>query len=129
MTPYDFSPRKVLLLGLEEAPQRQIQDILSRQRHDIRSQPFPPVSQSLALVDEWDADVICCAAKQEHYESLVEALRNRGVPVVVVSSDPTVSEWLDAIEAGASDYLGAPFESKHIQHVLENVVRCSAAAN
>jgi hypothetical protein len=45
------------------------------------------------------------------------------LPVVVVSRIPEVRGWLDALEAGASDYCGAPFETIQVQWVLESSLR------
>jgi DNA-binding NtrC family response regulator len=56
---------------------------------------------------------------------LLEAIAHRWpeLPVIVVSRMPEVSEWLDAIEAGAADYCAAPFESAHIQWILSSTLR------
>ncbi|MCU1236518.1 MAG: response regulator receiver protein [Candidatus Solibacter sp.] len=42
------------------------------------------------------------------------------LPVVVVSRLPEVSAWLDALEHGAADYCGAPFERKQVGWVLNS---------
>ena len=42
------------------------------------------------------------------------------LPVVVVSRLPEVSAWLDALEQGAVDYCGAPFERKQVSWVLNS---------
>jgi len=50
--------------------------------------------------------------------------------VVVVSRIPETSEWLDALEAGATDYCAAPFERQHISWVVESALlstRCAPA--
>ena len=39
-----------------------------------------------------------------------------------------VADWLDALEAGASDYCAAPFEPAQIRWVLQSHVRTFAAA-
>ena len=65
--------------------------------------------------------------------SVVTKLRaaNPLAPIVVVSRHPEVSDWLDSIEAGATDYCAAPFETSQIQWILETSMRSartSAAA-
>src|SRR6266568_2452746 len=45
------------------------------------------------------------------------------LPVVVVSRLPEVSAWLDALEKGAADYCGAPFERKQVGWVLNSSLR------
>jgi DNA-binding response OmpR family regulator len=42
------------------------------------------------------------------------------LPVIVVSRLPEVSAWLDALERGATDYCGAPFERKQLSWILNS---------
>ena len=48
------------------------------------------------------------------------------LPVVVVSRLPEVSAWLDALEQGAADYCGAPFERKQVSWVLNSTLPAAA---
>ena len=43
-----------------------------------------------------------------------------GVPVIVVSRLPEVSTWLWALEQGAADYCGAPFEARQVRWALNS---------
>ena len=45
---------------------------------------------------------------------------NPGVPVIVVSRLPEVSTWLWALEQGAADYCGAPFEARQVRWALNS---------
>ncbi|MBC8166171.1 MAG: hypothetical protein H7Y20_09900 [Bryobacteraceae bacterium] len=45
--------------------------------------------------------------------------------IIVVSRHPEVSGWLDSIEAGATDYCAAPFDSVQMKWMLDSS-RCSA---
>ena len=45
---------------------------------------------------------------------------NPGVPVIVVSRLPEVSAWLWALEQGAADYCGAPFEARQVRWALNS---------
>jgi DNA-binding NtrC family response regulator len=125
------STHRVLLLGFERALHAELAKILSQQDHAVWSQPFSPspcsLQVSLGKLDETAADVICCPADPETYPLVIAAVKQRHpqVPVVVVSTAPNTSEWLDAIEGGAWDYFGVPFEAAHIQYVLENAVKCA----
>jgi len=40
----------------------------------------------------------------------------------VVSRFPDVKQWLDALDAGASDYCGAPFERVQLHWILNSVL-------
>jgi DNA-binding NtrC family response regulator len=46
--------------------------------------------------------------------------RRPGVPVIVVSRLPEVSGWLQALEQGAADYCGAPFEPRQLRWALNS---------
>lgn len=71
-------------------------------------------------------DIIFCCADT----AVVAQLRktNPTAQIVVVSRLPEVSDWLDAIEAGASDYCAAPFETVHVQWILETSLRAAQTA-
>jgi DNA-binding NtrC family response regulator len=43
-----------------------------------------------------------------------------GVPVIAVSRLPEVSSWLRALEQGAADYCGAPFEARQVRWALNS---------
>jgi hypothetical protein len=75
----------------------------------------------LSTVAESPAQIIFCGADTE----VVSDLRRTKpeAPIVVVSRHPEVSGWLDSIEAGASDYCAAPFESAQLQWILETSMR------
>lgn len=47
------------------------------------------------------------------------------LPVVAVSSQREVADWLDAMEAGASDYCTAPFEAANLGWILKSNLRPS----
>jgi FixJ family two-component response regulator len=50
------------------------------------------------------------------------------LPVVIVSRLPEVSEWLDALDAGAADYCAAPFEHQHMSWLIESALLASQQA-
>ena len=75
------------------------------------------------------ANVIFCGPDV----SVVSELRSAKpkASIVVVSRHPEVSVWLDSIEAGATDYCAAPFETSQVRWILESsllVTSASAAA-
>jgi DNA-binding NtrC family response regulator len=47
---------------------------------------------------------------------------------VVVSRHPEISDWLDSIEAGATDYCAAPFENAQVKWIVESSLRTVSAA-
>ncbi len=128
--PCEITPGpRILLLGIESGMTDHLEGILSRRRFKVYVRPFLPASQCLELIGALGPDVVCCSSEQRRYARLVESMKSLGmrVPVVVVSAAPELAEWLDAIEAGAWDYIGPPLESAHLQFVLENAMRCAGA--
>ena len=71
-------------------------------------------------------DVLFCSADTE----LVRRLRISApdAAVVVVSRHPEVSDWLDSMEAGATDYCAAPFEPSQLLWILQGTLHPSRAA-
>jgi DNA-binding NtrC family response regulator len=116
---------KIILLGLEGPVAAELGDVLSEQQQEVVSAPLQSIPECLDVVDQEAADVVFCPADGRQYAPLLEAIGQRWpeLPVIVVSRMPEVSEWLDAIEAGAADYCAAPFESAHIQWILSSTVR------
>jgi hypothetical protein len=50
-----------------------------------------------------------------------------GLRVVLVNRLPENDRWLDALEPGAADYCGAPFEPIQMGWLLDSVLRRAAA--
>lgn len=73
-----------------------------------------------------DAQIIFCGADT----GLVSRLRDAApeAPIVVVSRHPEVSDWLDSIEAGATDYCAAPFEPSQLRWIMQASMGARAAA-
>lgn len=65
--------------------------------------------------------IVFCAPEREVLERAFRAGKNS--PVVVVSRLPEIEGWLDALEAGAADYLAAPFEALQLRWLLETHTR------
>jgi hypothetical protein len=84
--------------------------------------PLAPFCSNVGASSNLDpcrnADVIFCSADRE----MVRQLRSiyPKTSIVVVSRYPEVSGWLDSIEAGATDYCAAPFDSTQMKWILES---------
>ena len=78
-------------------------------------------SQCLNAVAESPAQIIFCGADIDTVTKLRET--KPAAPIVVVSRHPEVSDWLDSIEAGATDYCAAPFETAQMKWILETSMR------
>jgi DNA-binding NtrC family response regulator len=81
-------------------------------------------SECLALAERLHADTVFCNSEPLEYRQLLSEVKRRGLrlPVIVVSRLPEISEWLDAVEAGAVDYCAAPFEHQHLSWLIQSAL-------
>jgi DNA-binding NtrC family response regulator len=88
-------------------------------------------AECLALAKRLNAEVVFCNAEPREYRMLLNEMKRSGLclPVVVVSRIPEVSEWLDALDAGAADYCAAPFEHQHISWLIQSALMASQHAH
>jgi len=92
---------KVLMLGVDDAAADRIGIALGSGRHDIDRRPVPASADDLP-----PADIVFACAGDKQYLPLLRGFRNEhpATPFVVVARLPETSEWLEALEAGATDY-------------------------
>ncbi|HWR53644.1 MAG TPA: response regulator [Bryobacteraceae bacterium] len=117
---------RVVLLGLEEGLAAELGSVLKSQEHTVIAEPYHQPSECPRLLRKVGADIVFCPAERGRYLALLKALERDSEappPVIVVSRTPEVADWLDAMEAGASDYCTAPFEPTHIAWILQSNVR------
>lgn len=122
---------KIVIFGLADGLADDSKKVLSEQGYDVFSSPFLPVAQALTLIQQVNADYVFCDADPAHYLVLLEAIQrvNLGLPLVVVSPQPDTNAWLDALQAGATDFCAPPFESASLRWILESArtSRCGSA--
>ena len=108
---------KIILLGLENDLAEQLRPILRRQGHEVQA------TESSEAPEIRRADVLFAGGDRPDYRETVSSLTRKHpfLPVVLVNRHPENARWLDALELGAADYCGAPFESVQIQWVLDSL--------
>lgn len=111
---------KVVLIGLDQSAANQIGRALSCERHEIQHK-----SKSIAIDDLIDTDIVFAGGEHAQYLTLLRRIRasRPTLPFVVVTGQPETSDWLDALEAGATDYCSAPFEARQINWLMESALR------
>jgi len=118
---------RIAFVGLDKIASGQIGAALEAGAHQVQ-----PKSESMLLRDLTDTDMIFAGGEPREYMSLLRRVREArpAVPFVVVTRIPETQEWLDALEAGATDYCSAPFEKHQIHWLMESALlaRSSAAA-
>ena len=109
----------VFLIGLEQATAAQMSRSLAVERHRIEQK-----SQNVPLLDLKDADIVFAGGEPSQYLSLLRRVRAEKpfLPFVVVTRIPETTEWLDALEAGATDYCSSPFESRQLHWLMETAL-------
>ena len=121
---------KVLFIGLDAVLADQLAPLVKAHEFDIEAKPA-----NVRPFELRGADVVFASGDDAHYRELLSAVRadNTLLPYIVVSRLPEVSQWIDALEAGATDYCAAPFESRQIEWLMravspaKNAQRASAA--
>ena len=108
---------RVVFVGVERAAAAQIARALAAEGHQIEQKPKTSGAYELL-----DADIVFAGGEPVHYLSLLREVRESrpGLPFVVVTRAPETREWLDALEAGATDYFSAPFENRQIHWLMES---------
>jgi DNA-binding response OmpR family regulator len=110
---------KVLLTGIDESVANFLKRALWVERHQVEQRP------SNAPTDDFlDADIVFAGGDGKQYLPLLRRVRQArpGLPFIVVTRVAETSEWLDALEAGATDYCAAPFELRQINWLMESAI-------
>jgi DNA-binding response OmpR family regulator len=125
MSKHGVATASFILHELDESLTAQLCSAVSKPGHEFYS--TASTSECLAVAEQMRADVVFCNSDRGKYRGLLDALRDRGLqlPVVVVSRIPETSEWLDALDAGAADYCGAPFEPRQISWLVQSALLAS----
>jgi DNA-binding response OmpR family regulator len=111
---------KVFLTGIEASIANGLRRALEIEKHQIEHRP------SNAPVDDFlDADIVFAGGDRKQYLTLLQGIRQArpALPFIVVTRIPETSEWLDALEAGATDYCSAPLEVRQVTWLMEPVLR------
>jgi DNA-binding NtrC family response regulator len=116
---------KIVLIGLEQPAAGQLCRALALDNHRIEQQP-----QDVLIRDLLDADIVFAGGEPACYMSLLKRVRETRptLPFVVVTRVPETKEWLDALEAGATDYCSVPIEARQLHWLMESALPRFAAA-
>ncbi|MDE3196112.1 MAG: hypothetical protein KGN84_07205 [Acidobacteriota bacterium] len=109
----------VVLVGLEPSAAGQIGRALTKERHEIRNR-----TRNISEEELSKADIVFAGGDQNQYMSLLRHVRasRPTLPFVVVTGLARTADWLDALEAGATDYCSAPFEQHQINWLMETAL-------
>lgn len=113
----------ILLLGLESDLSEQLANVLLSLGHDVA------MTNSLERsMSDRCANMVFAGGDGPAYREIIGKLRDArpGTPVIVVNRFPENARWLDALELGAVDYCGAPFENAQINWVVTGALKAAA---
>jgi DNA-binding response OmpR family regulator len=116
---------RVALFALPEDLERPLAQVLREEAHKV--------IRKLHLHDLRrgpKADALFLSADHPNFRGTLSQLRESHpeLPVIAVTRVPETAHWLDALDAGATDYCGAPFERVQIRWILNSVVRTERQA-
>ena len=118
---------RVVLICVDPVAAEHIRGTLALERHQIENR-----LDSVAVGELYDADIVFAGGEPEQYMSVLQRVKAERpeLPFVVVTRLPDTARWLDALEAGATDYCSIPIETRQIQWMMETALprRHSAAA-
>jgi len=118
----------ILLLGLDQDLADSLSLVLRRLSHEVTL-----TNSVAAALKDRRAQIIFAAGDGSGYREMVQKLttHRREAAVILVNRFPEDARWLDALELGAADYCGAPFETTQIRWLVEGALhglRTAAAA-
>jgi DNA-binding NtrC family response regulator len=114
----------ILLVGLPSETVTDFTEKLQLLPHRLEVIPFPARG-----LDASQFDLIIASSDDCRCKSLLRAVRRQRpeLPFVMVSSVADDSKWVEALEAGATDYCPADIDRQHLYWMIENALPMRAA--
>ena len=117
---------QVMIYGLEGQLATELLDAVAKLGVPVDRQAFRDAQECRLSAADSVTDIIFCSPDSDR----VRALRASHPTAFIIAASrlPDVSDWLDAIEAGANDYCASPFEPTQVRWILESSLRHHSAA-
>jgi len=114
----------VFLIGLREEVAGQIDRVVSTERHTVYRK-----RHSVGIGELSDAGIVFAGGSPGLYMPLLWRVRKElpMVPFVVITDTSDTTAWLNALEAGATDYCCAPIARRQIQWLMESIMPATGA--
>jgi two-component system NtrC family response regulator len=118
-------PAEVLVVEDEQAQRELISEILSREGYPVRA--AGSVAEALDAIDGLVPDLVLCDWRMPGGDGgeLLRTMRGRGLgcAFIVMTAYGSISHAVEAIRAGADDYLSKPFEREALLLAVRRVLR------
>ena len=108
---------RVALVGLEQPVAGQIRHAFAVNSHRI----IQYQEQDNVIRELSDVDIVFAGGEPTDCLRLLKRVRKLRptMPFIVVTRFPQTSEWLDALEAGATDYFSTPIGTRQLHWMME----------
>jgi len=104
---------------------RVMQRLLSGEQFEVVASSNP--CEAVALLTSGSFDLIICDLRMPECDglSLLQTIRNQGnaTPVVILTAYGEVDTYLEAMNAGATEFLNKPMQSDDLLRVVRNCLR------
>ena len=104
---------------------RVLQRILSGEKFVVTATSNP--CDAIGVLRSNNFDLIICDLRMPDCDglNLLQAIRSAGneIPVIILTAYGEVDTYLEAMNAGATEYLNKPIESDELVHVVRNCLR------
>lgn len=109
----------VALLGLPEDLGNQLTRVLLEESHQVSRKRFISDLRRLPV-----PSAVFISGDNPEYRRTISLVRENhpNLPVIAVTRQSDTWHWLDALDAGAADYCGAPFERIQLRWILESIL-------
>ncbi len=106
---------RVIFSGLEPRSAGRLASLLAADGHEIHRE-----KHNVAIQELMNAHIVFVGGEPDQYLSLLRRVRlvDPTLAFVVVARYPETSEWLAALEAGATDYCSTPFDLKMVRSLV-----------
>jgi len=103
----------ILLLGLDSLLASDLIPVLRNLGHNVTVAAGHETASEVSKTD------LIFAGSEELRQALAMSPKR---PVIVTSRLPDMNSWITALEAGAADYCGAPFEPTQVRWLLNTAL-------
>jgi DNA-binding NtrC family response regulator len=116
---------RILIIDDDPHFLRVLQRILSGEKFVVTATSNP--CDAIGLLRSSSFDLIICDLRMPDCDglNLLQAIRSSGneIPVVILTAYGEVDTYLEAMNAGATEYLNKPIKSDELIHVVRNCLR------